>query len=79
MLTLVSSDPFLNSLCTILILMASVIWVWMVIIVMIDIFSRTAFRGWARPPGRADHGSRTPCRIRGKAEPAIFQSTKESV
>ena len=40
MLTLGTSYPFLDILWTILIFMAFVIWIWMVVMVMIDIFGR---------------------------------------
>ena len=43
-----TSYPFLNILWTILIFMALVIWIWMVIMVLIDIFSRPDLSGWAK-------------------------------
>jgi Phospholipase_D-nuclease N-terminal len=48
MLTLATSYPFLNILWSILIFMALVIWIWMVILVMIDIFSRHDISGWGK-------------------------------
>jgi hypothetical protein len=48
MVTFASSYPFLDILWTILIFMALVIWIWMVIMVMIDIFSRPDLSGWAK-------------------------------
>jgi hypothetical protein len=48
MVTLASSYPFLNILWTILIFMALVIWIWMVIMVLIDIFSRIDLSGWGK-------------------------------
>jgi Phospholipase_D-nuclease N-terminal len=43
-----SSYPFLNILWTILIFFALVIWIWMVIMVLIDIFSRPDISGWGK-------------------------------
>jgi hypothetical protein len=43
-----TSYPFLNILWTILIFMALVIWIWMVIMVLIDVFSRPDLSGWAK-------------------------------
>jgi hypothetical protein len=48
MLTTATSYPFLNILWTILIFMALVIWIWMVILVLIDIFGRTDLSGWGK-------------------------------
>jgi hypothetical protein len=48
MVTIASSYPFLNILWTILIFMALVIWIWMVIMVLIDVFSRPDLSGWAK-------------------------------
>ena len=48
MLTLAASYPFLNILWTMLIFMAFVIWIWMVIMVLIDIFSRHDLSGWGK-------------------------------
>ena len=48
MLMLATSYPFLNILWTILVVMAFVIWIWMVIMAMIDIFSRPDLSGWAK-------------------------------
>jgi len=48
MVTIASSYPFLNLLWTILIFMALVIWIWMVIMALIDIFSRPDLSGWAK-------------------------------
>lgn len=48
MLTVATSYPFLNILWTILIFMALVIWIWMVILALIDIFSRPDLSGWAK-------------------------------
>ena len=45
---LATSYPFLNILWTILIFMALVIWIWMVILVLIDIFSRPDISGWGK-------------------------------
>jgi len=48
MVPIASSYPFLNLLWTILIFMALVIWIWMVIMALIDIFSRPDLSGWAK-------------------------------
>jgi len=48
MLTLASSYPFLDILWTILIVFALGIWIWMVIMAMIDIFSRSDISGWSK-------------------------------
>jgi hypothetical protein len=46
---LAASDyPFLDIFWTILIFMAWVIWIWMVIMVLIDIFSRSDISGWGK-------------------------------
>jgi hypothetical protein len=46
MVTFASSYPFLNILWSILIFMALVIWIWMVVMALIDIFSRPDLSGW---------------------------------
>ena len=51
MVTLASSYPFLNILWTILVFFAFVIWIWMVIMVLADIFGRPTSRAGERPPG----------------------------
>ena len=43
-----SDYPFLDIFWTILIFMAWVIWIWMVIMVLIDIFSRPDLSGWGK-------------------------------
>ncbi len=48
MVTLATSYPFLNILWTILIFMALVIWIWMVIMVLIDVFARPDLSGWGK-------------------------------
>ncbi len=48
MVTLATSYPFLNILWDILIFMVFVIWIWMVIMVLIDIFSRIDLSGWGK-------------------------------
>jgi hypothetical protein len=48
MVTFADSYPFLNILWSILIFMALVIWIWMVIMAMIDIFSRPDLSGWGK-------------------------------
>jgi Phospholipase_D-nuclease N-terminal len=48
MVTLASSYPFLDILWTILIVFALAIWIWMVVMAMIDIFSRSDLSGWAK-------------------------------
>jgi hypothetical protein len=48
MVTLATSYPFLNILWSMLIFMALVIWIWMVILVLIDVFSRIDLSGWAK-------------------------------
>ncbi|MGZ6565598.1 MAG: hypothetical protein ACXVH1_39790 [Solirubrobacteraceae bacterium] len=48
MVTIATSYPFLNILWTILIFMALVIWIWMVILALIDVFSRPDLSGWAK-------------------------------
>ena len=48
MVPIASSYPFLNLLWTILIFMALVIWIWMVIMALIDIFSRPDLSGWTK-------------------------------
>jgi hypothetical protein len=48
MVTIASSYPFLSIFWTILIFMAFVIWIWMVILALIDIFSRSDLSGWGK-------------------------------
>jgi Phospholipase_D-nuclease N-terminal len=48
MTTIAASYPFLNIFWTILIVVAFVIWIWMVIMVLIDIFSRPDLSGWGK-------------------------------
>ena len=48
---LATSYPFLNILWTILIFMALVIWIWMVIMVLIDVFAAPTSQAGPRPPG----------------------------
>ena len=48
MVTIATSYPFLDILWTIIIVVAFVIWIWMVIMVLIDIFSRPDLSGWAK-------------------------------
>ena len=48
MTSIASSYPLLNIFWTILIVVAFVIWIWMVIMVLIDIFSRPDLSGWAK-------------------------------
>ena len=49
MSVLAASDyPFWDVFWTILIFMAWVIWIWMVIMVLIDIFSRSDLSGWGK-------------------------------
>jgi len=48
MVTFATDYPFLDVLWTILIFMAFVIWIWMVIMVLIDIFSRHDLSGWGK-------------------------------
>jgi hypothetical protein len=48
MLVLASDYPFLDVFWTILIFMCWVIWIWMVIMVLIDIFSRHDLSGWGK-------------------------------
>jgi hypothetical protein len=48
MVTFATDYPFLSVLWTILIFMAFVIWIWMVIMVLIDIFSRHDLSGWGK-------------------------------
>ena len=43
-----SSYPFLDIFWTILIFFAFLIWIWMVILVLIDVFSRRDMSGWAK-------------------------------
>ena len=43
-----SSYPFLDIFWTILIFFAFLIWIWMVILVLIDVFSRSDMSGWAK-------------------------------
>jgi hypothetical protein len=43
-----SDYPFLDILASILFFMVWVVWVWMVITVMIDIFGRTDLSGWGK-------------------------------
>lgn len=40
--------PFLSIFWTMLILVAWVIWIWMVITILIDVFSRHDISGWAK-------------------------------
>jgi Phospholipase_D-nuclease N-terminal len=48
MAILADSYPFLNILWSILIFMALVIWIWMVVMALIDIFSRRDLSGWGK-------------------------------
>ena len=48
MVTIATSYPFLNILWDILIFSALVIWIWMVIMALIDIFARPDLSGWAK-------------------------------
>ncbi len=48
MLAIASSYPFLNILWDMLIFFAFVIWIWMVIMILIDVFSRHDLSGWAK-------------------------------
>lgn len=48
MVTFASSYPFLNILWSMLIFMGLVIWIWMVVMALIDIFSRPDLSGWAK-------------------------------
>jgi hypothetical protein len=48
MVMLADSYPFLNILWSILIFMALVIWIWMVVMALIDIFGRPDLSGWAK-------------------------------
>jgi hypothetical protein len=48
MITIASSYPFLNILWTMLIFFAFVIWIWIVIMVLIDMFSRHDISGWGK-------------------------------
>jgi Phospholipase_D-nuclease N-terminal len=48
MVNIATSYPFLNIFWTILIFFAFVIWIWMVIMVLIDIFSRHDLSGWGK-------------------------------
>ncbi len=48
MVTVASSYPFLNILWTMLIFFAFVAWIWMVIMVLIDIFRRPDISGWGK-------------------------------
>ena len=48
MLTLATDYPFWDVFWTILIFMCWVIWIWMVILVLIDIFSRIDLSGWGK-------------------------------
>ena len=48
MVRIATSYPFLDIFWTILIVVAFVIWIWMVIMVLIDIFSRPDLSGWAK-------------------------------
>jgi Phospholipase_D-nuclease N-terminal len=48
MMTIATSYPFLNILWDILIFSALVIWIWMVVMVLIDIFGRPDLSGWAK-------------------------------
>ena len=40
--------PFLSIFWTMLILVAWVIWIWMVITILVDVFSRKDISGWAK-------------------------------
>ncbi len=40
--------PFLSIFWTMLILVAWVIWIWMVITILVDVFSRRDISGWAK-------------------------------
>ena len=43
-----SQYPFLSIFWTMLILVAWVIWIWMVITILIDVFSRNDISGWGK-------------------------------
>lgn len=43
-----SQYPFLSIFWTMLILVAWVIWIWMVITILVDVFSRHDISGWAK-------------------------------
>ncbi|HEY7629785.1 MAG TPA: PLDc N-terminal domain-containing protein [Thermoleophilaceae bacterium] len=45
---LASSYPFLDVVWTILVFCGFAIWIWMVIMALIDIFSRHDISGWAK-------------------------------
>lgn len=48
MVLVASSYPFLNIFWTILIFMAWVVWIWIAITVLIDLFRRHDISGWAK-------------------------------
>ena len=48
MALLASSYPFLDIFWTILIFMAWVVWIWIAITVLIDLFRRHAMSGWGK-------------------------------
>lgn len=48
MVAIASSYPFLNILWDMLIFFAFVVWIWMVIMILIDVFSRHDLSGWAK-------------------------------
>jgi hypothetical protein len=48
MALLASSYPFLNIFWTILIFMAWVVWIWIAITVLIDLFRRRDMSGWGK-------------------------------
>ena len=48
MVLVASSYPFLNIFWTILIFMAWVVWIWIAITVLIDLFRRRDISGWAK-------------------------------
>ena len=50
---LIAADcPFLDIFWTILVFFGWVIWFWILITVLVDLFRRHDISGWAKPPGR---------------------------
>ena len=48
LLTTASSYPFLSVFWTMLIFVMWVIWIWLVISVLVDVFRRTDLSGWGK-------------------------------
>ena len=52
-MVLAADYPFLNILWNMIIFFAWVIWIWMMITILTDVFRRATCRAGARPAGRS--------------------------